>query len=593
MLFVAFYAAQGDSLEMLTNTQGGAQDSIVIGGTQQLSLKLAEKLGPIVRLNQEVTHIAQDAQGVHITTAAGSVIRAAHAVMAMPPVAAGRLTFDPPLSPSRHELQQRMPMGRYDKVIVTYDKAFWRDAGYTGEVASVRGPITASYDDDPGDGSAALLNFIGGDHALHWQALPPDQQKQAVLDCLARWFGDAARHPTAYGYNPWAEQPHTGGAPVAIMAPGRAQPVGSGAPRTMWADLLGGDGSGGQMDRLYGWGHSRRRGRGGGDYGRVDIAGDAPSPVVPSTLSRDERSSSSNTRPHNPGGAALTLAWITAAIGAYVALHTLWMVIICWSPLPFGDQWSEIVTGRPLTLSWLVSQHLEHRILVPRLVFLADRWLAGETNRINYAVNFAMQCGLAVLIYVISRGAGVRGAAARIWAAGFCSALLLWAGQYQNFVWGFQVQFFGVVLAASGVFAVLALRPATLSTLALVTLLEAIAAYTLASGVLAGFLAVGLALALGRPWRFTCALAGASLLILASYLVHYHTPPESSDPFAAWHHAGGIAVYLLAALGAPVANLVLLHAPLGVDSWFASAPGCWGAMSSRASSGACGARALR
>ncbi len=220
MLFLAYYTAQGDSLEMLTGTQGGAQDSIIVGGSQQLSLKLAEKLGAIVRLNQTVTRISQDAHGVAVSTGSGALISAAHAIIAMPPVAAGRLAFDPPLPADRHELQQRAPMGRYYKVIVTYDKPFWRDAGFTGEVASVRGPITATYDDDPGDGSAALLNFIGGDHALQWQKLAPDAQRAAVLDCLARWFGEAARTPTAYGFNHWAEQPETGGAPVAIMAPG-------------------------------------------------------------------------------------------------------------------------------------------------------------------------------------------------------------------------------------------------------------------------------------------------------------------------------------------------------------------------------------
>jgi monoamine oxidase len=220
MLFVAFYTAQGDSLEMLTNTQGGAQDSIIVGGTQQLALKLAEKLGAVVRLNQPVSLVRQDEQGVSVTTQAGATLRARHVVIAMPPAAAERLQFDPPLPPARRELQQRAPMGRYFKVIVTYDKPFWRDAGYSGEVASVPGPITASYDDDPGDGSGALLNFIGGDHALHWRALPPDQQKQAVLDCLARWFGNAALKPTGYGFNPWGEQRFTGGAPVAVLAPG-------------------------------------------------------------------------------------------------------------------------------------------------------------------------------------------------------------------------------------------------------------------------------------------------------------------------------------------------------------------------------------
>lgn len=225
-LFVAYYTAQGDSLEMLIGTENGAQDSVIVGGTQQLSLKLAERLGAVVRLNQAVSMVKQDAGGVTVTTEAGLVVSARHAVIAMPPLAAGRLHFDPPLPPARQQLQQRAPMGRYFKVIVCYDKPFWRDAGFTGEVASVRGPITASYDDDPGDGSGALLNFIGGDHALAWMALPPDQQKQAVLDCLARWFGKPALSPTAYGFNPWADQRFTGGAPVAIMAPGVLSRVG-------------------------------------------------------------------------------------------------------------------------------------------------------------------------------------------------------------------------------------------------------------------------------------------------------------------------------------------------------------------------------
>jgi monoamine oxidase len=219
-LFVAFYTAQGDSLEMLTNTRGGAQDSIIVGGTQQLSHKLAERLGGIVRLNQPVAQLAQDGQGVAATTESGAVFRAGRVIIAMPPNAAGRILFDPPLPPDRQQLQLRAPMGRYFKVIVTYPAPFWRDAGFTGEVASVRGPITASYDDDPGDGTGALLNFIGGDHALHWQSLPPDRQRQAVLDCLARWFGPAAQHPTAYGFHPWAQERFTGGAPVTILAPG-------------------------------------------------------------------------------------------------------------------------------------------------------------------------------------------------------------------------------------------------------------------------------------------------------------------------------------------------------------------------------------
>jgi monoamine oxidase len=220
MLFLAFYTAQGDSLEMLTNTKDGAQDSIILGGTQQLSLRLAQILGPAVRLSQPVTRMAQDDRGVTVTTQAGQTFQAARAIVAMPPQAAARIEFSPPLPADRRDVQARTPMGRYYKVVVTYEKPFWRDHGYSGEVASVRGPITASYDDDPGDGSGALLGFIGGDHALRWRDLPPEAQRQAVLACLARWFGPDALRPTSFGFNDWTTQEYTLGAPVALMGPG-------------------------------------------------------------------------------------------------------------------------------------------------------------------------------------------------------------------------------------------------------------------------------------------------------------------------------------------------------------------------------------
>ena len=133
LLYMAFYTAQGDSLEMLTNTEGGAQGSFIVGGTQQMSLRLAAKLGPAVRLSQPVSRIRQDDQGVAVTSETGFVAQAKYAIIAMPPAVAARLIYEPVLPPARRELHERAPMGRYFKVIATYEKPFWRDAGFSGE----------------------------------------------------------------------------------------------------------------------------------------------------------------------------------------------------------------------------------------------------------------------------------------------------------------------------------------------------------------------------------------------------------------------------------------------------------------------------
>lgn len=220
LLFAAYYVAQGDSMEMLINTHGGAQDAMIIGGSQQMSQRLAERLAAAVQLSQPVRSLAQAEDGVLATCESGLQIAARYAVVAMPPAAANRIHFTPALPHTRRELQLRMPMGRYFKVIVTYPTPFWREHGFSGEVASVRGPIIAAYDDDPGDGTGAILGFIGGDAAGAWADLAPDAQRKAVLGCLARWFGPQALNPTGYGFNNWTEQLETGGAPVAIMPPG-------------------------------------------------------------------------------------------------------------------------------------------------------------------------------------------------------------------------------------------------------------------------------------------------------------------------------------------------------------------------------------
>ena len=77
--------------------------------------------------------------------------------------------------------------------------------------------------------------------------------------------------------------------------------------------------------------------------------------------------------------ALATAAVIVAACGVFVVALTLRMVVLSWSPVPFGDQWDDLVSGRPLTWAWLVQQHNEHRVFVPRLIFWLDRWLGAET----------------------------------------------------------------------------------------------------------------------------------------------------------------------------------------------------------------------
>jgi monoamine oxidase len=224
-LFWFWYVAQGDSVDMLIGGDGGAQDSVIIGGSQQLSLRLAQELGAAVQLGQPVRRIVQDEAGVQIFTDAGSR-RARHAIVAMPPSMAQAIDFVPALPPQRRELQQQARMGRYAKVVLSYERAFWRERGYAGDVGSLPGPVVASYDDSSPDGGPALLGFIGGGAERSWSQLPPEQRKVAVIEGFVRWFGEEARKPLAYAEKDWTLDDWVHGAPTAIWQPGQLSRLG-------------------------------------------------------------------------------------------------------------------------------------------------------------------------------------------------------------------------------------------------------------------------------------------------------------------------------------------------------------------------------
>jgi hypothetical protein len=247
------------------------------------------------------------------------------------------------------------------------------------------------------------------------------------------------------------------------------------------------------------------------------------------------------------------LATATLIIGVYVAVSTIAMIVGSWGPLPVEDSWlGELVSGRDITWSWLISQHNEHRLVLWRLISIADYWLSAETNVIPFVAGVLMLASLGLLVVRLSRGAGLRGWVEMMWAAGLTLGLLFWAVQQEALIMGPPfVQFIGMQLAAAATFSVLALGPPTIGTLAIVIGLEFVSAYIMASGVMVSFLAIVLAIWLDRPRSHVAVLSVAAVSVVISYLVGYHTPPTTSDPLEALSNLRSILVYTAAYLGGP------------------------------------------
>ena len=211
LLHVLFYTHSGNGLASLLSSEGGAQQDRFVGGSQLVSLKVAEGLGDAVRLSSPVRRIEHGADGVTVH-ADGAVARGRRAIVAVPPALAGRISYDPPLPGLRDQLTQRMPQGTVIKCMAVYDTPFWREEGLSGQAISEAGPAKITFDNTPPSGSpGVLLGFLEGDAAREWGARPPDARRDAVVGGFARLLGPRAARPERFIERVWADEEWTRG----------------------------------------------------------------------------------------------------------------------------------------------------------------------------------------------------------------------------------------------------------------------------------------------------------------------------------------------------------------------------------------------
>jgi monoamine oxidase len=203
------------------NTEGGAQQDRFVGGSQLVSIRLAEGLGEgAVRLSAPVRGIERGDGGVTVR-ADGVTARGKAAIVALPPTLTSRIAYDPPLPGHRDQLTQRMPQGSVIKCMAIYDEPFWRAEGLTGMATSDTGPAKIVFDNSPPDGSpGVLLGFLEGGRARALGRRPAAERREAVVGGLARLFGPRASKPERFIERSWAEEEWTRGCYGCYTPPG-------------------------------------------------------------------------------------------------------------------------------------------------------------------------------------------------------------------------------------------------------------------------------------------------------------------------------------------------------------------------------------
>ncbi len=220
LLHLLFYTRAAGNFDALIGTAGGAQQDRFVGGSQELSLRLAAELGESLTLGAPVRRIEQRGDTVRVIADTGTYA-ARTAVVAIPPTLCARIAYDPPMPPLRDQLTQRMAQGSVIKCMALYEQPFWRADGLSGQVTSVDGPVKVMFDNSPPDGMpGVLLGFLEGRQARELGQWDPAARRQAVIGCFARLFGSRAARPEGYLEQVWAAEEWTRGCYGCIMPTG-------------------------------------------------------------------------------------------------------------------------------------------------------------------------------------------------------------------------------------------------------------------------------------------------------------------------------------------------------------------------------------
>jgi putrescine oxidase len=194
--------------------------SRVVGGSQLIPLRLAERLGDRVVLDAPVRTLRWTEGGVEVEAGSHSVTARA-AIVAVPPNVAGLIRFEPSLPAWRMRLHQAMTQGDVIKVLAVYEEPFWRAEGLAGEGFAPYQLVREVYDNTPPAGRPGVLcTFLAGEKAQAAERLEADERQRLVLEGFARFFGPGALDATAVIERDWSQEEWTRGAYAATFGIG-------------------------------------------------------------------------------------------------------------------------------------------------------------------------------------------------------------------------------------------------------------------------------------------------------------------------------------------------------------------------------------
>jgi hypothetical protein len=255
--------------------------------------------------------------------------------------------------------------------------------------------------------------------------------------------------------------------------------------------------------------------------------------------------------------------WFGLLLAASPAFGALWLILHYGVDFHFIDEWDPDIGGvfvkelqHQLTFADLIAQHNEHRIFIPRLIYLAINPFTHWNNVQNQIVAWGIVCATSLLVLWLIRRTNPDGPFIFAWF--LCNVMIFTPAQQENWLWGIGLANFAPTLFVfAALLAALARFPLWLR-ITLCAIFASAATYSSGNGILAWPLAGVLLIWPNsrEEWlanRKTLAIwVIAFAVIVAFYFVGYVRPTHGGFHIYSMNPAA-IVAYNLAFMGSPFA----------------------------------------
>jgi hypothetical protein len=236
----------------------------------------------------------------------------------------------------------------------------------------------------------------------------------------------------------------------------------------------------------------------------------------------------------------------------------LFMVVHTASAVPVVDHWMflmPLARNGSYSLSDLWAQHNEHRLVIPKLFYLADfYWFRGRNVFLFVSIIVVQALHSLLLMRVSDVSRALRPA--------LCALLFVFLfspAQLHNFVWAFQICFvLGAFFASACAwsFGVFYTRyqskmpvPSVICIFGLTIVLALCTTFSLANGLVLWPIFVVILIALRVNWRYIVTLLLVTALAFTAYFWGWFTPDGHSHPLDSLQHPVDLVHYVLFYIG--------------------------------------------